>query len=391
MTSHRFVNGHIVTARGVRDAVTIDVESGVIVALVDGTRPGPHTGSGTIDLDGGWLMPGFVDTQVNGGGGVLFNDTLSVDGIAAIGAAHRPYGTTAFLPTLISDSTDAIAQALDATDAAIAAAVPGVVGVHIEGPVINIARKGIHDPKHFGTLDDRLMELLLRPRRGRVMVTLAPEIAPLDRIAALARAGVLISLGHSDATYDQARAGFAAGITGVTHLFNAMSPLLHRAPGVVGAALDDQQAYCGMIADGFHVDDAVLRVALRARPLDRMMLVSDAMPCVNTQSKDFVLQGRHIRVEGGRCVGADGTLAGSDLDMARAVRNTITRLGIAPAQAAAMAATNPAAFLGLSQVHGSLAPGRRADWVTLDAAFHPLATTIGGALTEAARYDTVAA
>ncbi|RZM11614.1 MAG: N-acetylglucosamine-6-phosphate deacetylase, partial [Sphingomonas sp.] len=338
MTSLSFVNGNIVTAHGVRPAATISVESGGIVSLED--RAGPNA----VDLDGGWLMPGFVDTQVNGGGGVLFNDELSVEGISAIGEAHRPYGTTSYLPTLISDSTDAISRALDATDAAIAAGVPGVVGAHIEGPVINVSRKGIHDPKHFGTLDDRLMDVLLTPRRGRVMVTLAPEVAALDRITALVRAGVLVSLGHSDATYAQARDGFAAGITGVTHLFNAMSPLVHRAPGVVGAALDDQQVYCGLIVDGFHVDDAVLRVAVRARPLDRMMLVSDAMPCVNAPVKDFVLQGRQIHVEGGRCVGTDGTLAGSDLDMARAVRNTVTQLGIAPAQAAAMAATNPAAI-----------------------------------------------
>jgi N-acetylglucosamine-6-phosphate deacetylase len=381
MTSLSFVNGNIVTAHGVQSAATITVESGGIVALED--RAGPNA----VDLDGGWLMPGFVDTQVNGGGGVLFNDELSVEGIAAIGDAHRPYGTTSYLPTLISDSTDAISRALDATDAAIAAGVPGVVGAHIEGPVINVARKGIHDPKHFGTLDDRLMEVLLTPRRGRVMVTLAPEVAALDRIAALARAGVLVSLGHSDATYAQARDGFAAGITGVTHLFNAMSPLVHRAPGVVGAALDDQTVYCGLIVDGFHVDDAVLRVAVRARPLDRMMLVSDAMPCVNAAVKDFVLQGRQIHVEGGRCVGTDGTLAGSDLDMARAVRNTVTQLGIAPEQAAAMAATNPAAFLGLSQTHGSLAVGQRADWVVLDAGFHPVATTIGGTQCETTRHD----
>ncbi|WP_277968012.1 N-acetylglucosamine-6-phosphate deacetylase [Sphingomonas echinoides] len=385
MTSLSFVNGHIVTAHGVQAAATIDVENGGIVAL------DANAGSGAIDLDGGWLMPGFIDTQVNGGGGVLFNADLTVEGIAAIGEAHRPYGTTSYLPTLISDSTDAIAHALDATDAAIAAGVPGVVGAHIEGPVINVSRKGIHDPKHFGTLDDRLMDVLLAPRRGRVMVTLAPEVAALDRIAALARAGVLVSLGHSDATYAQARDGFAAGITGVTHLFNAMSPLAHRAPGVVGAALDDQQVYCGLIVDGFHVDDAALRIALRARPLDRMMLVSDAMPCVNARVKDFVLQGRQIHVEGGRCVGTDGTLAGSDLDMARAVRNTVVQLGIAPAQAAAMAATNPAAFLGLSQTHGSLAVGQRADWVVLDADFNAVSTTIGGTLSEATRHHASAA
>lgn len=385
MTSHSFVNGHIVTPRGVLSEAMLDVEGGVIVAIVD--RAGPQA----IDLDGGWLMPGFVDTQVNGGGGVLFNDALSVEGIAAIGAAHRPFGTTAFLPTLISDTQAAVAQALDATDAAIAAGVPGVVGAHIEGPVINVARKGIHDPKHFGALDDSLMALLLRPRRGRVMVTLAPELAPADRIAALARAGVLVSLGHSDATYAEATAGIAAGITGVTHLFNAMSPLVHRAPGVVGAALDDPTVYCGLIVDGFHVDYAVLRIALRARPADRMMLVSDAMPCVNAAKKSFVLQGREIRVEGGRCVGLDGTLAGSDLDMAGAVRNIVLRLGVPAARAAAMAATNPAAFLGLSRERGAIAAGRRADWVQLDAGFHAVATVVAGEVAARAPADPVPA
>lgn len=385
MTSHSFVNGHIVTPHGVLSEAMVDVEGGVIVAILD--RAGP----GATDLGGGWLMPGFIDTQVNGGGGVLFNDALSVEGIAAIGDAHRPFGTTAFLPTLISDTHDAIARALDATDAAIAAGVPGVVGAHIEGPVINVGRKGIHDPQHFGVLDDALMELLLTPRRGRVMVTLAPELAPTERIAALARAGVLVSLGHSDATYAEAMAAFAAGVTGVTHLFNAMSPLVHRAPGVVGAALDDPQVYCGLIVDGFHVDDAVLRIALRARPADRMMLVTDAMPCVKAPIRSFVLQGREIRVEGGRCIDADGTLAGSDLDMAGAVRNTVRRLGAPAARAAAMAATNPAAFLGLSRERGTIATGRRADWVQLDADFHAVTTVIAGEIAAHAPREPVAA
>jgi N-acetylglucosamine-6-phosphate deacetylase len=378
MTVHSFTNGHIVTPAGVLDAATIDVESGIITALTAEGR------ADATDLAGGWVMPGFIDTQVNGGGGVLFNDTLTVAGIAAIGAAHRRYGTTAFLPTLISDTPEVIAQALDAVDAAIEAGVAGVIGVHIEGPVINVARKGIHDATRFRTLDDAMLALLSAPRRGRVMVTLAPELVPAEHIAALVAAGVRVSLGHSNASYDEARAGFAAGVTGVTHLFNAMSPLLHRAPGVVGAALEDDQVWCGIIADGFHVADAVLRVALRARPADRFMLVTDAMPCVGAASKDFVLQGQPIRVEGGRAVGIDGTLAGSDLDMTGAVRHAVHRLGVDPAAAAAMASTNPAAFLGLSAERGSLAPGRHADWVQLDADFLPVVTVIGGALPDAA-------
>ncbi|MBE2990434.1 N-acetylglucosamine-6-phosphate deacetylase [Sphingomonas sp. CFBP 13603] len=376
MTTYRFSNGHIAASTDVLHEATIVVQDGRITQIGDATSD--QAVDHAIDLDGGWLMPGFVDTQVNGGGGVLFNDTPTVEGIAAIGAAHRPFGTTAFLPTLISDTPDVIARALDAVDAAILAGVPGVLGIHIEGPVISPARKGIHDPTRFQDLDDELLTLLTRPRLGRVMVTLAPERVTEAQIATLTAAGVLISIGHSDADHVTASAGIAAGITGVTHLFNAMSPLVHRAPGVVGAVLDDQTVYCGIIVDGFHVDDAVLRIALRARPHDRFMLVSDAMPCVGAAEKSFVLQGREIHVENGRCVGADGTLAGSDLDMAGAVRNTVDRLGVAPEIAAAMAATYPAAFLRLSQERGTLQVGRTADWVVLTRDLHPVGTWIGG-------------
>ena len=376
MTTFRFSNGHIVTPAAVLTDATMVVEDGRIVSL--DAAPVADTVAETIDLDGGWIMPGFVDTQVNGGGGVLFNDATTVEGIAAIGAAHARYGTTAFMVTLISDTPDVIARALDAVDAAIDAGVPGVVGIHVEGPVISAARKGIHDASRFQDLDDDLMELMTRPRRGRVMLTLAPERVTADQVAALTAAGVLVSIGHSDASYATAAAGIAAGITGVTHLFNAMSPLIHRAPGVVGAALDDQSVYCGIIVDGFHVDDAALRIALRSRPHDRFMLVSDAMPCVGAADKSFTIQGRPIHVEDGRCVGADGTLAGSDLDMTGAVRNAVARLDLAPEIAAAMASTYPAAFLGLSDTRGVLAPGQRADWVRLTHDLHPLGTWFGG-------------
>jgi N-acetylglucosamine-6-phosphate deacetylase len=371
MTLHSFTNGHVVTPLGTLSAATISVEEAVITAIA------PEAGADAIDLDGGWVMPGFIDTQVNGGGGVLFNDTPTVDGIAAIAAAHARYGSTATMPTLISDTPDVIARGLDAVDAAIEVGVPGVVGIHVEGPVINVARKGIHDPARFRPLDDDLLALLTAPRRGRVMVTLAPERVTTDQIATLVAAGVRVCLGHTDADYATATAAFAAGATGVTHLFNAMSPLVHRAPGVVGAALDDDSAWCGIIVDGFHVDDAALRIALRARPVDRFMLVSDAMPCVGAATKDFVLQGKSIHVEDGRCVGADGTLAGSDLDMAGAVRGAVTRLGLTPEQAAGLASTSPAAFLGLSDERGTLAAGKRADWAILTRDLYPVSTWIG--------------
>lgn len=372
MSSFRFVNGHIVTAAGTLPEAVIAVDQGRITGLsIEGV------GTETIDLDGGWIVPGFIDVQVNGGGGVLFNDAPSIEGIAAIGAAHARFGTTGFLPTLISDIPDVIGKALDAADAAIEAGVPGCLGVHIEGPILNKARKGIHDADKFRGLDEAMVALLSRPRRGKVLVTLAPEMVDLDNVRRLSEAGVLLAIGHSDATYETAVAAFEAGMTGVTHLYNAMSPLLHRAPGVVGASLENQTAYCGIIPDGFHVHDAALRIALNARPRDRFLLVTDAMPNVGSDMTSFDLHGQHIRVEGGRLLGVDDTLAGSALDMTGAFRHMVTRVGITPEDAAMMAAASPAAFLGLSHERGTLAPGLRADWVQLTRDFQPAGCWIG--------------
>lgn len=371
---HRYANGQVV----VGDACWPGVEIAVKGDRIAGIRPLAADAADAVDLEGGWLMPGFIDTQVNGGGGVLFNDETSVDGIAAIGAAHARFGTTAFLPTLISDTPDRIALALDAVDDAIEAGVPGVVGVHIEGPFLNVARKGIHDAARFRLLDDAIVALLTRPRRGRVVVTLAPELAEMEQIATLARAGVRVSAGHSEAPYETMLAAFDAGLTGVTHLYNAMPPMVQRTPGLVGAALDDPRPWCGLIVDGVHVAPAVLRIALRARGTERMMLVTDAMSSVGATDKDFVLQGRTIRVADGICSYEDGTLAGSDLDMAQAVANAMAMLGLDPVTVARLAAANPAAFLGLNHERGTLAEGQRADWVQLSTAMAPVATVIGG-------------
>lgn len=316
-------------------------------------------------------MPGFIDTQVNGGGGVLFNDSPSVEGIAAIGAAHARFGTTGFLPTLISAAPEVIARALDAVDEAILAGVPGVLGIHIEGPFINAARKGIHVAGRLRRLDAAMLDVLTRPRRGKVLLTLAPERVALEDIAALASAG------HSDATEAEARAGFAAGITGVTHLFNAMSPLHHRAPGLVGAALDEDSVWCGLIADGVHCLPTALRLVLKAKPGAKVMLVTDAMPGIGNGGAPFVLDGREIFVRDGICTDAAGTLAGSGLDMASAVRNLVAMTGCKLSPASCMASGSPAEFLGLGDERGTLAPGQRADFVVLDSALAPLRTWIG--------------
>ena len=318
------------------------------------------------DLNGDRLVPGYIDTQVNGGGGVLFNDAPTVETIARIGAAHRRFGTTGFLPTLISDDLSVIDRAMDAVEQAMAEGVPGVLGIHVEGPFLNVARKGIHDPNKFRTLDAEAVRLLTRMKAGRTLITLAPEMTSPDMIAALVADGAVVAAGHTDADHATTRTALDAGVTGFTHLFNAMSPLTSREPGVVGAALENTTAWCGIIVDGHHVDPVVLKLALRCRPADRFMLVTDAMPSVNAGSDHFYLQGRRISVKDGACLDERGVLAGSDLDMAAAVRNARDLLDLDLPTAVMMASAAPAAFLGLERERGRIAPGFAADLLILN-------------------------
>jgi len=354
------------------------IESGRIAAIVDeATIP---DGTERVDLGGGYLVPGFIDTQVNGGGNCLFNDDPSVGTIAAIGEAHRRFGTTGFLPTLISDDSDKIEAAIEATTSAIAAGVPGVLGVHIEGPFLNVSRKGIHDAAKLRDITASDVETLCRPTGGRTLVTLAPEMVRADIIRVLADNGVIVSAGHTNASADCVETALASRLSGFTHLFNAMSQLTPREPGVVGAALSNEESWCGIIVDGHHVDPRVLRLAMRATPLRRFMLVTDAMPSVGGD-KAFVLNGEAISVAGGKCTNDDGTLAGSDLDMASAVRNAVEMLGLGLPDAVAMASANPAAFLGLDQEIGRIAPGYRANLALLNDALEVRETWIDGAPT----------
>ncbi|MGN6148305.1 MAG: N-acetylglucosamine-6-phosphate deacetylase [Rhizomicrobium sp.] len=369
-------NGRVLTDRGVVERRTVLVENGRIRAIVDNNSIPAEAEK--HDVANGLLLPGFIDTQVNGGGGVLFGDTPTVDALRQIGAAHARFGTTGFLPTLISGDFSLIRAAIAAVEAAIETGVPGILGIHIEGPFLNEARKGIHDSTKFRALDDEAFALLTSVRRGKTMVTLAPEKTTPETIAALAKAGVIVSAGHTDATYAQIHAALGHGLAGFTHLFNAMSPLRAREPGTVGAALDDAESYCGIIVDGKHVDPATLRIALRCKRADRLMLVTDAMPSVGAASKRFALQGRMITVKDGVCVAPDGTLAGSDLDMASAVRNAMAMLGVDLNTAVTMAARNPAAFLELSNEMGALREGLRANLVCVDDAMSVRETWIDG-------------
>jgi N-acetylglucosamine-6-phosphate deacetylase len=376
MSTTAFLNGRVLRDSGFETGKAVLVEGGRITAIVPGVDVPAQ--ARRIDLDGAILVPGFIDVQVNGGGGALFNDAPTVETIATIGAAHRRFGTTGFLPTLISDDLSVMREAVRAVDAAIAAGVPGVLGIHIEGPYLNSRRKGIHDSSKIRELDDEGFETLTGLRNGRTLVTLAPERTTPDMIRRLVEAGVIVSAGHTNGRYADIRSALDAGLAGFTHLFNAMSPLTSREPGAVGAALEDEASWCGLIVDGRHIDPVTMRLALRCKPIDRFMLVTDAMPSVGMAEKSFVLQGQPIHVENGVCVNADGTLAGSDLDMALAVRNAIAMLRVAPETALRMASQYPADFLRLGSETGRIAPGSWADLAALDAAFGVAATWIRG-------------
>jgi N-acetylglucosamine-6-phosphate deacetylase len=370
-------NGRVLTSEGIRSDCTVVLNGGRIEALVDHADPSWRSGP-VEDLGGHLLVPGFIDTQVNGGGGVLFNDAPDRDGIRAIGAAHRRFGTTGFLPTLISDDLDVIARAIAAVQSAIAAGVPGVLGIHIEGPFLNRTRRGVHDAKHLRKLDSSIVPLLTSARVGQTLLTLAPEMTTPDVIADLTAKGVIVAAGHTNATFAQATRAITHGLRGFTHLFNAMSPLAPREPGVVGAALYDDSTWCGIIVDGHHIDPVTLKLALRCKRQERFMLVTDAMPPVGSESDSFVLQGQTIRVVDGVPRDEQGTLAGTALDMATAVRNSVSMLGLELTAALRMASLYPAEFLGLGHELGRIAPGYRAHLALIDERVHVRRTWIDG-------------
>ena len=336
-------------------------------------------------LAGGTLAAGFIDLQVNGGGGVMFNDAPTAATIAAIGRAHRARGTTGFLPTFISGPPADMARAVAAVRGAMNAGEPGVLGIHFEGPHINPARRGAHDARQIRPLADGDIDLLASLGAGRTLVTLAPEcVAPAD-IAALAARGAIVAAGHSEADAGTIDRAAAQGLTGVTHLFNAMGPLGHREPGAAGAALTRDNLACGIIADGAHVRWEVLRLAWRAKPPGTLFLVSDAMAPVDAADAETVRIGDETaRIVDGCLRLADGRLAGSLLDMGEAVRNCVVHAGIPLADTLAMAAAYPADFLGVGEERGRLVPGLRADLVWLGDDLRVRATWIGGTRTNQA-------
>lgn len=344
-----------------RDAAVVIEGERILALLPRGDLP--RAIHAVVLADGLWIAPGFIDLQVNGGGDVLFNDRPTPEGIAAIAAAHRKFGTTGLLPTFITDTAEKMQQALGAVQTA-RADQPSVLGIHLEGPFLSPDRPGVHAARHIRAPSAADVEMLTAARAGAMLVTLAPERLPAGFIARLVANGVRVSLGHSAATYQQTRAAMAEGLSGFTHLFNAMPPLRSRDPGPIAAALESATAWYGLIVDGVHVDPAILRLALRGA--GRAMLVTDAMPPVGGSRANFKLYGEDIRTSDGRCLRADGTLAGAVLDMASAVRNCVRMLDVPLERALTFASVHPAAFLGLGASLGRIAAGFRADLVAFE-------------------------
>ena len=323
------------------------------------------------------LAPGFIDLQVNGGGGILLNDDPTPDAMQAIARAHRRYGTTSCLLTLISDKPAKATAAISAAKSMVGA--DGVLGVHLEGPFINPSRRGIHRSDLILTAKpDDLDWLGELSAVGSSMVTLAPECVPVGFVEALASSGIQVSVGHSEAGSDALITAIGEGLSGVTHLFNAMPAMSAREPGIVGVALTEERLTAGIILDGIHVDPIVVRAAFAAKGRSSIALVSDAMPTVGSDRDHFELMGRQIRLRQGRLVSENGTLAGAHLNLASAVKNAVTLVGISLDDALRAASLVPARFLGIEDHRGTLGHGARADVVALTTRLDVLTTWIAG-------------
>lgn len=372
MPSGRYFAERIFDGSRWHDDAALVVEGGRVAAI----RPQSEVGDG-VALSG-WIVPGFVDLQVNGGGGVLFNNDPSPEGIRTICAAHAGYGTTSMMVTLITDRPEVTACAIQAAEQA--DAVPGFLGLHLEGPHLALSRKGTHDPALIRRMEDEdLAMLILAAGTLRHMIcTVAPEAVTLEQVADLTSSGAVVSLGHSDTDAATALAYAEAGARMVTHLFNAMSPLGHRAPGLVGAALSDGRIWCGLIADGFHVDGSVMRIALRGKcgPAG-IFLVSDAMGTIGSDLTEFTLNGRRVLRNQGRLTLEDGTLAGADIALIDGVRYLVNALGMPLEDALRLASAHPAQAIGVTD-RGNLLPGARADFFTLTPQITAEQVWIGG-------------
>nr|WP_305121287.1 N-acetylglucosamine-6-phosphate deacetylase [Microbulbifer elongatus] len=349
--------------------VALTVDGGKVVSI------GGTPAADAVRLQG-LLAPGLIDVQVNGGGGALFNNDTSVNALGKMSAAHARFGTTGFMPTLITDQVDVMQKAADAVSAALKEGVPGVLGVHFEGPHLSAPKKGTHEECFIRPLSEEELAIYARDDLGLKMVTLAPENVSPEDIAKLVSLGVKVCLGHSNADGKTAAAAVAAGATGFTHLYNAMSPLHSRDPGMVGTALISDGCWCGLIADGHHVSAEAMTLALKAKPRGKIMLVTDAMSLVGSDEQSFPLFSRTVTRHGDKLTSTTGELAGSHLDMIGAVRNIRDWCKVDLSEALRMAGLYPAEFLGSKG--GRITEGAAADMILVNDDLQVQRTWIGG-------------
>jgi N-acetylglucosamine-6-phosphate deacetylase len=368
------------------DRLALVIDGALIrgVVAMDKLEPGTIR----VDVRDHLLAPGFIDVQVNGGGGALLNDAPSATVVQRIAGSHRKFGTTGMLPTVITDRLEVVRAAVNAVSAARAAGSASVLGIHIEGIYIDQPKRGAHPAEFIREVQsieqiEAELDWLKQTTCGTVMFTISPAKMPPAVIQELADAGIIVSLGHSEATAEQAQAALAAGARGFTHLYNAMSPLNHRQPGMVGAALADPLSFCGIIADGHHVAATALKVAIAAKPRGKVVLVTDAMPTAAGGPDHFDLLGRRVALRDGRLDLPDGTLAGSNLTMDEAVRYTVDHLGVELGEALRMASLYPAGFIKRDHDLGRIKPGYRASLVLLDKALRVRGTWVDGVTDQA--------
>lgn len=349
--------------------VPLVIEGGRIAAV------GGDAGGDALRLKG-LLAPGLIDVQVNGGGGALFNNDTSVDALRRMTEAHARYGTTGLLPTLITDEIPVMQRAADAVSAALREGLPGVLGIHFEGPHLSTPKKGTHEERFIRPLSAQELDIYGREDLGIKVITLAPENVSAEDIRKLVSLGVKVCLGHSNADGATAAAAIEAGATGFTHLYNAMSPLQSREPGMVGTALISDGAWCGLIADGHHVCPEAMQLALKAKPRGKVMLVTDAMSLVGSEETSFPLFDRVVSREGDRLTSTTGELAGSHLDMIGAVRNIRDWCNLELGEALRMASLYPAEFLETDG--GRIQAGALANLILLDEKLQVQKTWISG-------------
>ena len=330
------------------------------------------------DLKGLNISPGFIDLQLNGCGGVLFNSAITEETLDTMHATNLRTGCTAFLPTLITCSDEDMIQAVEVVRSYKEKHPERVPGIHIEGPYLNKARKGIHDEKFIRQPDQKMIDFMVANAEVISMVTLAPEMCPHSTIKTLADAGIVVAIGHSDATLEQVKQAELAGARFITHLFNGMNQLQNREPGIVGAAFSSDILGAGIIADGYHLDWTNLLLAKKVMG-DRLVLITDATPAAGTDIKTFEFAGQTIYHENGKCFGKDGTLGGSALTMIEAVQNCVKQ-GISLTEAIRMATINPASYIHMENEMGDIKPGHYANMILFNDDLEICGSISGGTL-----------